>query len=140
MLKQIVSNPGDAAKVISAGPQSPFDKPIDQQIRDGVAKEASLQVTPLPPGAGINSPLPTPFVPVAKHVINTLLRIPNPPNVGGFRVWLVAEVRLGAVGQEDHYQLRPIDQKLGNGADGKTASESLVPCYLLDTHAGVEVC
>lgn len=69
-----------------------------------------------------------------KYNVHEIIRIPS---AQGFRVWKVTGVVLGALAQEDHYQMKPLDVAVGNNVDGKIA-ESLVPCVLLDSHSSVE--
>lgn len=69
-----------------------------------------------------------------KYKVGDIIRIPI---TRGFRVWKITGVCLGATGQEAHYQMNPLDAKLGENVDGHLA-ESLVPCEMLDSHGGIE--
>lgn len=66
---------------------------------------------------------------------NDIIRIPA--GMGGYKVYRVTGVLLGASGQEGHYQLRPISETLGNSVEQANV-ESLVPILMLDTHPDVE--
>jgi len=69
-----------------------------------------------------------------KYQVGDTIRIP----IGdGFRVWKITGVCLGAIGHESNYQMAPLDYRLGDAVDG-SKSENLVPCHILETHAGVE--
>lgn len=64
------------------------------------------------------------------YSVGDTLRIKHYPTAGGFRVWKVYSVNLGATRQEGTYELRPLDV-----SDNKPIQ---VPCLLLETHSGVE--
>lgn len=52
------------------------------------------------------------------------------PTVGGFRVWKVVGVHLGASGQEGTYALKPLDVRENE--------QIQVPCLMLETHGCIE--
>lgn len=59
-----------------------------------------------------------------------VLRMPHYATVGGFRVWVVQGVHLGAEKQESTYQLKAIDMK--------DNAEIHIPCIILETHPEIE--
>jgi hypothetical protein len=64
-----------------------------------------------------------------KYKVNDLIRIKC--STGGYRVWKVVGVVLGAEDQEDHYELFPLDTERGNNIQG-IVSNSLIPCIMLE--------
>ena len=61
--------------------------------------------------------------------VNDIVRMPI-ENKGGFRVWKIVGVHLGALGQESSYALQPLDKD-----ENKTLH---VPCAILETHPGIK--
>jgi hypothetical protein len=62
-----------------------------------------------------------------------IFRVPDYEIVGGYRVWVVVAVNLGATGQENYYSIRCLDKR--------DADRSLsVPCILLDQNREVTMC
>ena len=61
--------------------------------------------------------------------VHDIVRIPI-ENTGGFRVWKIVGVHLGALGQESSYALQPLDKD-----ENKTLH---VPCAILETHPGIK--
>ena len=60
-----------------------------------------------------------------------VLRMPHYATAGGFRVWAVEGVHLGAEKQEDTYHLKSVD--INDNA------EIHVPCIILETHPEIEL-
>lgn len=58
--------------------------------------------------------------------------------VRGFRVWKITGHILGGLGQEDHYQMTPLDRIKGNSVEQQQV-DCLVPCWLLETHPMIEL-
>lgn len=58
------------------------------------------------------------------------IRMPHYPTAGGFRVWKITGVHLGATRQESTYELIPLD-----ASENKPIN---VPCIILETHPGIE--
>jgi len=63
--------------------------------------------------------------------VGDVLRMRHYATAGGFRVWVVEGVYLGAEKQEDTYHLRAVD--IDDNA------EIHVPCIILETHTEIEV-
>lgn len=65
-----------------------------------------------------------------RYTVGDTIRMKHYPTAGGFRVWKVIGVHLGATFQEGTYALKPLDV---------SANEQIhVPCLMLETHGGVE--
>lgn len=62
--------------------------------------------------------------------VHDTIRMRHYPTTGGYRVWKVEAVLLGATYQESTYRLRPLDID-----DHETIQ---VPCLMLETHPGIE--
>lgn len=62
--------------------------------------------------------------------VGDTIRLEHYRGHGGFRVWKVVGVHLGAVGQEGTYALKPLDV-----SENETIH---VPCLMLETHGAVE--
>lgn len=62
--------------------------------------------------------------------VGDTIRLENYKTAGGFRVWKVVGVHLGATQQESTYALKPLDV-----SENETIH---VPCLMLETHGGVE--
>lgn len=123
ILKAIIAMPGQAGHPPTPAPAT-----------DAAANPAAAQQANLTPRTVLEPPVDTDnHYPVGK-----LLRLPRrAAEGGGFRVWSVSAVLLGALGREDHYELEPIDRGLGTNVKGET-QKSLVPCWILDTHPGLQ--
>lgn len=65
--------------------------------------------------------------------VGDTLRMPNYDTAGGFRVWSVEGVHLGAEGIESVYRLKALDVKRN-----ALANDTYVPCIMLETHPEVE--
>jgi len=63
--------------------------------------------------------------------VGDVLRMPHYATAGGFRVWAVEGVHLGAEKQEDTYHLKAVDIK--------DNAKIHVPCIILETHLEIEV-
>ena len=72
-----------------------------------------------------------------RYTVGDIVRLKANDMVRGFRVWKVNAVCLGGVGQESNYQLAPLDKTQG-GDDTVAKRDCLVPCWLLETHPGIE--
>lgn len=115
-------------KSIATGPPVIKTKPIADHIREQVA--AVEGTAPVPP------PIPSRDKP--RYAPGDGIRMPGPADVGGFRVWAISGVKMGNLGQEGHYILRPLDRLLGDSKDA-SGVESLVPCWILDTHPEINL-
>ena len=64
--------------------------------------------------------------------VGHILRLPHYKTAGGFRVWQVIAVKLGATHQEGTYELEPLDIHPNESIE--------VPCIILETHPAIELC
>lgn len=64
------------------------------------------------------------------YTVGDVIRMKHYPTSGGYRVWKVFGVHLGATYQEGTYRLMPLDL-----SDNQPIH---VPCIMLETHAGIE--
>ena len=71
-----------------------------------------------------------------RYTVGDIVRLKANNMVHGFRVWKVNAVCLGGVGQESNYQLSPLDKT--QGGDDAATRDCLVPCWMLETHPGIE--
>lgn len=71
-----------------------------------------------------------------RYTVGDIVRLKANNMVRGFRVWKVNAVCLGGVGQESNYQLSPLDKT--QGGDDTATRDCLVPCWMLETHPGIE--
>lgn len=69
---------------------------------------------------------------VQRFSVGDIVRIPHYKTAGGFRVWKVTARKLGATYQEGTYSLKPLDVNENASVE--------VPCIILETHPGIEVC
>lgn len=66
-----------------------------------------------------------------KFTVHDVLRIPNWPNIHGWRVWKVIEVLVGSLGQEGVYILQPLDMLPAD-------HQICIPILFLESHPQVE--
>jgi|GEM_PF-6187016 len=81
--------------------------------------------------------VPPPVKNEVRYTTHDIIRLRENHLLRGFRVWKVTAVVLGGLGVEDHYQLMPLDL-LPGGDDTTGNHQSLVPCWMLETHPGIE--
>lgn len=67
---------------------------------------------------------------ITRYNVGDTLRMKHYPTAGGYRVWKVYGVHLGATRQEGTYHLIPVDV-----SDNEAIH---VPCLMLETHPGIE--
>jgi len=67
---------------------------------------------------------------IRHFVPGDVVRMKHYPTTGGYRVWKVEAVLLGATYQESTYRMRPLDV-----AENDTIH---VPCIMLDLHPCIE--
>lgn len=120
------SRPPTAAELREAAIEQPTvaelaPGPIADRIRKQAADEGILPVVTVP-------------TPSKRFEPRTIIQIPQPISVGGFRAWLIIDIIDGDVGEEDYYVLHPLDKKSGSNFGTNKVREILVPCYVLDTH------
>lgn len=122
ILKAIIAMPGPVGSSTPA-PSVPPAEAVPQTEQQATLTQRTVHEAP---------------VSTSNHYpVGKLLRLPRGSEQGGFRVWQVMAVCLGGTGQEDHYELAPLDLAMGNNPEGKTR-KSLVPCWILDTHPGLQ--